>query len=400
MSKYTVKLNQAQRTMVEEIVKKGEAPARKIQRANVLLKADRGAQGPRWSTKQIQEAFGVGSTTIKSVRKRFVENGIEDAISRREQPERPEKRKINGEQEAHIIALMCTESPEGQERWTLRAFTERIIALEIVTETSYETVRMVLRNNKLKPWQEKQWCIGRTGDANYAFAMEDVLDVYVRPYDPKRPQVCIDEGSVQFTKELREALKMKPGKVKKVDYQYEREGYCSIFLACEPLTGKRAVHVTEQRTKADFAHFLRYVVDVMYPDAEKIVVVMDNLNTHTPGSLYEVFPPEEAMRIWKKLEIHHTPVHGSWLNMAEIELSVLGRQVLHERLGDIKTVRQRVDAWQEKRRKQQVKINWRFTAEDARIKLKRLYPVIKECGPGEKRPAEEESFAKNGPNEV
>jgi len=400
MSKYTVKLTQEQRTMVEEIVKKGTAPARKIQRANVLLKADRGAQGPRWSTKQIQEGFGVGSTTIKSVRKRFVENGIEDAISRREQPERPEKRKINGEQEAHIIALMCTESPEGQERWTLRAFTERIIALEIVTETSYETVRMVLRNNKLKPWQEKQWCIGRTGDANYAFHMEDVLDVYVRPYDPKRPQVCIDEGSVQFTKELQEALKMKPGKVKKVDYQYERDGYCSIFLACEPLTGKRAVHVTEQRTKADFAHFLRYVVDVMYPEAEKIVVVMDNLNTHTPGSLYEVFPAEEAMRIWKKLEIHHTPVHGSWLNMAEIELSVLGRQVLHERLGNIKTVRQRVDAWQEKRKKQQVKINWRFTAEDARIKLKRLYPVIKECGPGEKRPAEEESFAKNGPNEV
>jgi hypothetical protein len=137
----------------------------------------------------------------------------------------------------------------------------------------------------------------------------------------------------------------------------------------------------------------------MYPEAEQIVVVMDNLNTHTPGSLYEVFPPEEAMRIWKKLEIHYTPVHGSWLNMAEIELSVLGRQVLHERLGDVKTVRQRVDAWQAKRKKQQVKINWRFTAEDARIKLKRLYPVIEECSPGEKRPVEEESSAKKGLNE-
>lgn len=400
MSKYTVKLTQGQRQLVEEIVKKGTAPARKIQRANILLKADRGEHGPRWSTKHIQEAFGVGITTIKSVRKRFVENGIEDAIGRRSQPERPEKRKINGKQEAQIIALMCTESPEGQERWTLRAFTERIIGLEIVTETSYETVRMVLRNNKLKPWQEKQWCIGRTGDANYAFHMEDVLDVYVRPYDPKRPQVCIDEGSVQFTKELQEAIKMKPGKVKKVDYQYERDGYCSIFLACEPLTGKRAVHVTERRTKADFAHFLRYVVDEMYPEAEQIVVVMDNLNTHTPGSLYEVFAPEEAMRIWKKLEIHYTPVHGSWLNMAEIELSVLGRQVLHERLGDVKTVRQRVDAWQEKRKKQQVKINWRFTAEDARIKLKRLYPVIEECSPGEKRPVEKENSAKKGLIEV
>jgi transposase len=400
MSKYSVKLNQEQRQMVEELVKKGTAPARKIQRANILLKTDSGKQGPRWSTKKIQEAFGASCSLIKSVRKRFVEGGIEDALNRRGQPERPEKRKIQGEQEAQIIALMCTEDPEGQERWTLRALTNRIIALEIIKETSYETVRMVLRKNQLKPWQEKQWCVGKTHDGNYAFHMEDVLEVYTRPYDPKSPQVCIDEGSEQFTKELIAAIKAKPGKIKKVDYQYERDGYCSIFLVCEPLTGKRAIHVTERRTKVDFAYFLRYVVDEMYPDAEKVVVVMDNLNTHTPGSLYEVFPPKEAMRIWKKVEIHYTPVHGSWLNMAEIELSVLGRQVLHERLGDIETVRQRVGAWQVKRNTQKIKINWRFTSDDARIKLKQLYPVIEECSPDEeKKPVEDECPVKKVCNE-
>jgi DDE superfamily endonuclease len=201
-------------------------------------------------------------------------------------------------------------------------------------------------------------------------------DVYVQPYDPKRPQVCIDEGSVQFQKELTPPLEMKPGKVKKKDYQYERDGYCSIFMACEPLTGKRVTQVTDQRKRVDFAYFLRYVVDVMYAEAECVVVVMDNLNIHTPGVLYDVFPPEEAKRLWKKLEIHYTPVHGSWLNMAEIELSVLGRQVLHERLENLETVKERVAAWQAKRDRQQVKINWRFTAEDARIKLKRLYPSI------------------------
>jgi hypothetical protein len=211
--------------------------------------------------------------------------------------------------------------------------------------------------------------------------MEDVLDVYVQPYDEKRPQVCLDEGSCQFTKDIIPALEMEPGKVKKEDYQYKREGYCSIFMACEPLTGKRVVEITKRRTKVEFSHFIKRLVDDEYPKAEKIVLVMDNLNTHIMGALYEVFPAKEAMRLWKKLEIHHTPKHGSWLNMAEIELSVLGRQVLHERLGTMEIVEQKVAAWQAKRNKQENKISWRFTTDDARIKLERLYPVIEECVP-------------------
>jgi transposase len=379
-----VKLSQRQRKELEELVSRGEAPARKIQHAQILLKSDKGDWGPRWNDKKIQEAFQVGETLIKRVRKRYVENGMEDALNRRKQPERPQKRKIDGEQEAHIIATMCTERPEGQERWTLRAIAGRSVELEIVESVSYETIRMVLKKNKLKPWLSKQWCIGPTEDGNYVYHMEDVLEVYVRPYDPKRPQVCVDEGSVQLVSEVREPLEMKAGKSRKVDYEYEREGFCSLFLACEPLRGKTVVQVKERRTKVDFAHFLRYLVDEVYPDAEQIVLVMDHLNTHTPGSLYHVFPPEEAMRIWKKLELHYTPLHGSWLNMAEIELSVLGRQALNTRLKDLASVQEHVAAWQAQRDAYPVTINWRFRTQDARIKLKRLYPSLEATTPEEK----------------
>jgi transposase len=206
--------------------------------------------------------------------------------------------------------------------------------------------------------------------------MEDVLEVYIQPYDEKRPQICMDEGSSQFTKDILPAVEMKPGHVKKEDYQYKREGYCNVFLACEPLTGRRVIEVTKRRTKHEFAYFIQRLVNEEYPEAEKIVLVMDNLNTHCMGALYEAFPKEEAMRLWKKLEIHPTPKHGSWLNMAEIELSVLGRQVLHERLGTIEIVKEKIEAWVARRNAQQCKIYWRFTTADARIKLERLYPVI------------------------
>jgi transposase len=381
MSKYSVKLSREQRTMLEGIVKKGESTARKIVRANILLKTDIGEYGARWSTTHIREAFDVGLTLITKVRKLFVEKGLEDALYRKPQPRRPSKLKINGRQEALIIAVLCTERPEGQERWTLRALTDRIIELEIVEGVSYETVRTVLTKNELKPWQKKQWCVGPTKDSEYVHHLEDILEVYIQAYNKKRPQVCLDEGSVQCLKDKIPALAMKPGQVKKEDYQYTHDGYCNIFMACEPLTGKRFTEVTKRRTKVDFAHFLRQLVDNEYPDAEKIVVVMDNLNTHRPASLYEAFSPAEAMRIWKKLEIHYTPKHGSWLNMAEIELSVLGRQVLHERLESMEIVKQRVAAWQAKRNAQQAKIHWRFTTDDARIKLERLYPTIKEYNP-------------------
>ncbi len=206
--------------------------------------------------------------------------------------------------------------------------------------------------------------------------MEDVLEVYTRPYDPKRPQVCMDEVSKQLLGDTRQPLPTRPGRGKRVDYEYERRGTANLFLCCEPLRGWRSVRVTERRTRLDWAHCIRELVDEHYSDAEKIVLVLDNLNTHTPGSLYEAFPPAEAKRLADKLEIHYTPKHGSWLNIAEIELSVLARQCLDRRIPDRATLEREVAAWEAERNQLGGKVDWRFTTEDARIKLKRLYPSI------------------------
>lgn len=212
--------------------------------------------------------------------------------------------------------------------------------------------------------------------------MEDVLSVYQRPLDGKRPLVCLDEASKQLLSDARPALAMapktdqKPGQPLRQDSEYVRNATATLFMVSEPLAGRRHVHVTDQRTCLDFAHVVRHLVDVLHPAAEKIVLVMDNLNTHTPASLYRAFVPAEAKRLADKLEVHYTPKHGSWLNMAEIELSVLARQCLSERMNDKENLQKQVTAWQERRNASTVTIDWRFTTDDARIRLKKLYPTI------------------------
>jgi hypothetical protein len=208
--------------------------------------------------------------------------------------------------------------------------------------------------------------------------MEDVLDVYTRPYDPRCPQVCLDETSRQLLGEVTPPQPPAPGQPARQDYEYTRQGVCNLFLVCEPLRGWRHVLVSDQRTRMDFAHCIRDLLDVHYPEAERIVLVLDNLNTHSPASLYEAFAPAEAKRLANRLEIHHTPKHGSWLNMAEIELSVLSRQCLDRRLGDRPTLEREVAAWEQRRNADRRTIDWRFTTADARIKLKHLYPSIKD----------------------
>ena len=206
--------------------------------------------------------------------------------------------------------------------------------------------------------------------------MEDVLEVYVRPYDPRYPQVCLDETSRQLLAEVTAPLPLEPGHPVREDHEYVRGGVVNLFLVCEPLRGWRQVTVSDRRTRQDWAQVVRDLVDVHYPDAEKIVLVQDNLNTHTPASLYEAFSPAEAQRIASKLEIHYTPKHGSWLDMAEIELSVLAGQCLDRRLPDRATLEREVAAWVTARNAAGKTIDWRFTTADARIKLKHLYPVI------------------------
>lgn len=213
-------------------------------------------------------------------------------------------------------------------------------------------------------------------DAGFVCAMEDTLEVYARPYDPLRPQVCLDECGKQLVAETRHPLPPEPGQVERFDYEYERCGTANLFMLFEPLAGTRHVKVTDRRTAVDFAEVIRDLLDVHYPHAEKIVLVMDNLNTHKLASLYQAFPAEEARRLIERLEIHHTPKHGSWLNMAEIELSALATQCLDRRIADPETLAREVAAWQESRNRAGNTVNWRFTTQDARIKLKRLYPSI------------------------
>jgi len=234
------------------------------------------------------------------------------------------------------------------------------------------------QKNELKPWLKKQWRHAPQANAEFVCKMEDVLEVYQRPYDRKRPLVCMDETSKQLVGETRVPVAAAVGRPARYDYEYVRNGTANAFLFCEPLAGKRHVRITARRTKVDWAHRVRELVDRLYPRAEKIVLVMDNLNTHAPASLYEAFAPAEAKRIADRLEIHYTPKHGSWLNMAEIELGILGRQCLDRRIADAATLEREAAAWEAAQNATKAKIDWRFTTADARIKLKKLYPSIQE----------------------
>ena len=206
--------------------------------------------------------------------------------------------------------------------------------------------------------------------------MEDVLDVYERPYNPKEPVVCMDEKPLQLLGEVREPLPMKPGETAIIDSEYLRNGTCSIFAFIEPLAGKHHVSVREHRTATDWAEEIKYLCDVMYPDADKIILVMDNLNTHKVASLYKKYRPEEAFRLRKRLEIHYTPKHGSWLDIAEIELNVMTKQCLSRRIESIDKLKSELSAWESERNAKQAKVKWQFTNDKARIKLLSLYPKL------------------------
>jgi hypothetical protein len=219
------------------------------------------------------------------------------------------------------------------------------------------------------------WCIPPKQSAEFVYHMEDVLAVYQQPPDPQRPVVCLDETFRQLIGEVREPLPAQPGEIERFDSVYVRNGVASVFLAFEPLAGWRHAAVTDTRKRGDWAHFVRRLVDEQYQEAERIVLVMDQLNTHSLASFYEVFPPAEAQRLAGRLEIHYTPKHGSWLNMAEIELSVLARD-LPERVSDRAVLEQRVSAWEQRRNRAGVKADWQFTTTKARVKLRKLYPTV------------------------
>jgi hypothetical protein len=230
--------------------------------------------------------------------------------------------------------------------------------------------------NEIKPWLKQQWVIPAKANAAFVANMEDVLDTYAKPYDSSRPVVCVDEGGKQLVGDVREPLPVRPGSPAKQDHEYVRGGVANLFLAFEPLAGWRHVAVTQRKTSVDFARFLRVLADEHYAEADRIVLVLDNLSTHTPAALYEAFAAAEARQLAERFEWHYTPKHGSWLNVAEMELSVVARQCLDRRIPDFATLRREVAAWERKRNAAVVKVDWQFTTADARVKLKKLYPTI------------------------
>ncbi|MGX2040442.1 IS630 family transposase [Methylocaldum sp. MU1018] len=372
--KYRVTLTDEERGELEGLIGKGKADARKLAHARVLLQVDESAGGPGRIDTDVASALNLSLRTIERVRQRFVEEGLAAALLPRPSP-RVYPRALDGAQEAHLIALACSAPPEGKPRWTLRLLAERMVELDYVDAVSYETVRRVLKKNELKPPLRKMWVIPPKASAEFVAAMEDVLEVYQRPYQAERPVVCLDETFTQLIGEVREPLPGAPGRVERYDSVYVRHGVASVFLVFEPLAGWREVQVTDGRTRKDFAHVVRDLVEGRYRDAEKVVLVMDQLNTHSTASLYEAFPPDEARQLAERLEIHHTPKHGSWLDMAEIELSALARD-LPERVGERADLVRHVAAWTQRRNQVQVTANWQFTTADARIKLRKLYPTI------------------------
>jgi hypothetical protein len=227
----------------------------------------------------------------------------------------------------------------------------------------------------LKPWRKAQWCIASVG-SDFVWRMEDVLDLYAEPYDPQYPQVCFDERPVQLLGDVLTPLPVEPGKPRRQDYEYKRKGTANLFVMCQPFVGWREVKATSHRKQIDFAFCMRELVDIHFPHAERIRLVLDNLNTHTPAALYEAFPPDEARRILRKLEFHFTPKHGSWLNMAEIEISILSRQCLKQRIDSIERLHSVVQWWTTQRNSERATIDWCFDVVNARTKLARLYPSL------------------------
>jgi transposase len=366
--RYIVELQEAERQELQKLTSAGAPGARKMKRAQILLMSNAGK-----TDQAIAEALHVGTSTVYRTKQRFVEEGLEAALN--ERAGRGGERKLNAMQEATLVALACSEPPKGRRRWTLCLLADELVAMTDLDSLSYETVRRRLADNELKPWQKKMWCLPKV-DASFVAQMEDVLDLYAEPPDPKRPVVCFDESPTQLIGETRVPLPPVPGEPSRVDHEYKRNGTANLFIYFDRHRKWRHVEVTDHRANADFAHRMRDLVDIHYPDADLIRVVQDNLSIHTAAAIYETFAPAEARRILRRLQFHYTPKHASWLNMVEIEIGVMAEQCLNRRIPDKQMLIDELAAWELRRNAEGGTINWMFTVDKAREKMGRSYPSI------------------------
>jgi transposase len=366
--KHIVELSDQERKRCEAMISSGKHSARKLRRVRTLLLADSGKQ-----TAEIVDALSTSTSTVYRTKRRFVEGGLDHALTENRRP--GACRKLDGTEEALLVAVACSNPPEGRARWTLQLLADKLVVLTDHEELSASTIGRRLRENKLKPWQKRMWVIP-TVDAHFVASMEDVLDLYSEPHDPSRPVVSFDETPVQLIGETRTPIDATPGQTARIDYEYRRNGTANLFVFVDVHRPWRQVKTTRRRTNADFARAMRDLVDVHYPGADKIRVVLDNLSTHTAGAVYQTFPAPEARRIMRRLEFHHTPKHASWLNMVEIEIGVLARQCLDRRIPDIETLKAETIAWTGTRNASGANIEWMFDVEAARVKLGKSYPEI------------------------
>jgi transposase len=386
-TKYKVELTEAEILKLKEITQKGKSSARKIMHANILLKTNIGSGQALRSVREIAEILEISPNTVNAVKRRYSESGIDAALERKSQIKPSVASKITGDFEAQVIATALSPAPKGRSNWTLRLLAEHCIEQKYILEISHTAIGEMLNTNEVKPHLSKYWCIPKENDAHFVAHMEDVLGIYQRPYNPRIPVICMDEKPVQLLDELYERVNAKPlrtdpdtgliksGELEKIDYKYERCGVASIFVFCEPLRGWRYLKALETRKKSDFAMMVKNISDTFYPDIDRIIFISDNLNTHNISSFYEAYPPEIAYRLAQKFEFHHTPKHGSWLNIAECELSSLAIQALgNKRIYSVGLLNEIISDWQTDRNARQKGVNWQFTNEKARIKLHRLYP--------------------------
>lgn len=365
--RYMVKLTDEEKSQLSLLTSGGRHAARKVKRAQILLAADAGE-----TDEAIAANVAVGTATVFRTRRHFVEGNLELALS--EAPRAGGKRKLARKEEALLVATACSSPPQGRARWTLDLLAGEMVKLTDHDEVSRDTVRRRLHENKLKPWRKDMWCIPKV-DGEYVARMENVLDLYAEPADPTRPVVSFDESPTQLIGETRTPIPSKPGQIERYDCEYRRNGTANLFIFLDVHQPWRHVKVTDRRTALDFAECMRELVDLHYPTADLIRVVLDNLSTHTAGALYEAFPPEEAHRILSRLEFHFTPKHASWLNMVEIEIGVLRSQCLDRRIGERKLLEAEIAAWEHQRNSSGARIEWMFTTGKARSKMGRAYPV-------------------------
>src|SRR6202049_1456548 len=365
--RYRVELDQSEREHLTALLSGGKHAARKLKRAQILLAADSGV-----GDEAIATSLAVGGSTIYRTKRRFVEGNLETALS--EEPRPGAVRKLTGKEEALLVATACSKPPPGRARWTLELLADEMVRLTDHEGLSPETVRRRLAENHLKPWRKEMWCIPKV-DGEYVARMEDVLDLYAETPDPQRPVICFDESPTQLIGEVREPIPAKPGQLERYDCEYRRNGTVNLFVFLDAHRPWRRVKVTDRRTNQDFAECMRELGGIDHPDAPIIRVVMDNLSTHSAGALYDAFPAPEARRVLKRLQFHHTPKHASWLNMVEIEIGVLRSQCLDRRIDDKEEMIAEVAAWQQRRNAEGAQIQWMFTTQKAREKLRKAYPV-------------------------